>query len=134
MTKRTTVLWAICLTVLLCGVFAVYHFFREVQSRADETRDLSKMMSVRLIVGEALSRYYEQHSAYPQALNELPLQTLGWGDEGSSARDLEAWRYVSHGTNFTLRWTGKRGFNLFLGGRTGEYYISEDDYPKDGDR
>jgi hypothetical protein len=58
------------------------------------------------------------------------LQTLRWGDEGSSSRDVEAWSYVSDGSSFTMTWTNARGtehFQLFLGGKTGEVYYSRDE-------
>jgi hypothetical protein len=134
MTRRTKIFGSVCLAVLLCGFFALFHFVCEVRVRAKAGQELSKTMSVRVIVGEALSRYYEQHGAYPQSLKELPLLTLRWGDEGSSVGDLEAWQYVSDRTNFTLQWTGERAYKLFLGGGKGEYYLSEDGYPKDEKR
>ena len=102
----------------LVGVaFAVHrHLDRNV---AQPSRDLSKMMSVRLITAEALSAHYQQHGRYPASPSELPLQSLRWGDEGSSARDLDSWRYTSGGQSFTMTWTNARGADLFLGGRTG---------------
>jgi len=104
-------------------VFAVHrHLDRTV---AQPCRDLSRMMSVRLITGEALSAYHQQHGSFPRSLSELPLQSLPWGDEGSSARDLDSWRYTSDGQGFTMTWTNARGADLFLGGRTGRVFYSE---------
>jgi hypothetical protein len=85
------------------------------------------MMSVRLIVSEALTAYYQQHGSYPHSLSELPLQTLHWGDEGSSARDVEAWSYVSDGPSFTMTWTNALGTDLFLGGKAGQLNYSKDE-------
>jgi hypothetical protein len=85
------------------------------------------MMSVRLIIAEALTAHYQEHGSYPRSLTELPLQTLRWGDEGSSARDAEAWHYVSDGSSFTLTWTNAQGAELFLGGRNGSVYYSRDE-------
>ncbi len=85
------------------------------------------MMSVRLIVSEALSEYYHQHQSYPRSLSELPMQTLRWGDEGSTVRDAEAWTYVSDGSSFTMTWTNTRGRELYVGGSTGRVYYSRDE-------
>lgn len=108
----------------LVGVaFAVHrHLDRNV---AQPSRDLSKMMSVRLITAEALSAHYQQHGRYPASPSELPLLSLRWGDEGSSARDLDSWRYTSDGQSFTMTWTNARGADLFLGGRIGQVFYSE---------
>ncbi len=118
---RTTIIVTIC-------VVAAFAAFRHVdRTQAQPVRDLSKMMSVRVIVSEALSSYYQQHGSYPSSLSELPLQILRWGDEGSSARDAKAWSYVSDGSGFTMTWTNARGTELFLGGKTGEVYYSRDE-------
>jgi hypothetical protein len=120
--RRGTII-GFSLFVLLGIAFAVLcHLDRTV---AQPTRDLSKMMSVRLITGEALSAYYEQHGSFPRSLAELPLQSLRWGDEGSSPRDLNDWHYRSDGQGFTMTWTNAGGTDLFLGGRTGRVFYSE---------
>src|SRR4030095_12151734 len=114
---RTTVIVTICVLALFGVAFAA---FRHVdRTHAQPVHDLSKMMSVQLVVSEALSAHQQQHGSYPRSLSELPLQRLRWGDEGSSVRDVEAWSYVCDGSSFTMTWTNSRGVELYLGGRTG---------------
>jgi hypothetical protein len=121
----------VALIVIVCVVAligAVYATFRHVdRTQAQPARDLSKMMSVRLIVSEALSSHYQQHGSYPHSLSELPLQTLRWGHEGSSARDVEGWSYVSDGSSFTMTWSNARATELYVGGSTGQVYYSRDE-------
>jgi len=118
---RTAIIITLSVFAVLGAAFAFHrHIDRTV---AQPSRDVSKMMSVRLVTGEALSAYYEQHGRFPHSVSELPLQGLRWGDEGSSARDLDSWRYMSDGQSFTMTWTNARGANLFLGGRTGRVFI-----------
>jgi hypothetical protein len=101
----------------LIGV-AVAFFVHADRKYGQPTAELSKMMSVRLITGEALSVYYEQHGHFPRSLSDLPLNTLNWGEEGSTPRDLERWHYSSDGQAFTMTWTNaSRGYDLFLGGK-----------------
>jgi hypothetical protein len=122
---RATIIGTIFVVALLGAAFAT---FRHVdRTQAQPARDLSKMMSVRLVVSEALTAHCQQYDSYPSSPSELPLQTLRWGDEGSSARDLEAWSYVSDGSSFTMIWTNARGAELFLGGKTGQVYYSRDE-------
>lgn len=122
---RTTIIVTACVLALFVAAFAA---FRHVdRTLAQPVRDLSKMMSVRVIVSESLSSYYQQHGSYPRSLNQLPLQNLRWGDEGSSARDVKAWSYVSDGAGFTMTWTNVHGAELVLGGRSGEVYYSRDE-------
>ena len=115
---------AVCVLALLGAVFAVHRYVD--RNYAQPSRDLSKMMSVRTTVGGALSAHYEQHGSYPHSLTELPLQTLKWGDEGSSVQDLQSWRYTSDGRSFTMSWDGARNTRVFLGGRSGQLYYTED--------
>jgi len=110
------------LPALVIVALAVHHHID--RTVAQPYRDLSKMMSVRLITGEALSAHYQQRGSFPRLLSELPLQSLRWGDEGSSARDLDAWHYTSDGESFTMTWTNALGADLFLGGRTGQVFYS----------
>ncbi len=122
---RTTILVIVCVVALFIAAFAA---FRHVdRTQAQPTRDLSKMMSVRTIVSEALLANYQQHGSYPHSLGELPLQTLRWGDEGSSAHDVEAWTYVSDGSSFTMTWTNAPGTEIFLAGKTGQIHYSRDE-------
>ncbi len=119
---RVTIIVTVCVLALIGAAFAT---FRHVdRTHAQPARDLSKMMSVRLILSEALSTHYQQHGSYPSSLGDLPLETLRWGDEGSSARDVEAWSYTSGGSSFTMTWTNARGAELYLGGTTGQVYYS----------
>lgn len=114
-----------CLVVLIgAAVAAIRYFDRDY---GQPTRDLSKMMSVRLIMANALSAHFKEHGSYPHALTELPLNALQWGDEGSSVRDVSAWSYVSEGSSFTMTWTNVLGTELFLGGRAGQDYYSRDE-------
>ena len=121
---RTTVIVTVCVLALLGAAFATH---RAIDRRAQPFRDMSKMMSVRNTVSPALSAHYERNRRYPSSLTELPLQTLQWGDEGSSPQDLGSWHYGSEGTSFTMTWTNTRGMELFLGGRTGLVYYSRDE-------
>jgi hypothetical protein len=122
---RIAIIGTVCVVALIGAAFAT---FRHVdRTRAQPVRDLSKMMSLRLVLSEALSTHYQQHSSYPRSLAELPLQTLRWGDEGSSARDAEAWSYVSDGSRFTMAWTNARGTDLYLGGKTGQVHYTRDE-------
>lgn len=122
---RTTVVVTVCVLALLGAAFAA---FRHVdRTHSQPIRDLSKMISVRVVVSEALSEHYRQHGSYPRSLSELPLQTLRWGNEGSSVRDVEAWSYVSKGSSFTMTWTNARNMDLYVGGRTGQVYYSRDE-------
>ena len=122
---RVTIIVTICVVALIGAAYAT---FRHVdRTLAQPVRDLSKMMSVRLVVSEALTSHYQQHGNYPRSLSELPLQTLRWGDEGSSARDVEAWSYVSDGSSFTMTWTNTRATELYVGGSTGQVYYSRDE-------
>ena len=111
---------------LVVGVVLAFKVHRHLdRTIAQPYRDFSKMMSVRIITAEALSAYYGQHRTFPRALSDLPLQNLRWGDEGSSANDLDNWRYGSDGKSFSMTWTNARGADLFLGGRTGRLFYSE---------
>jgi hypothetical protein len=96
------------------------------------------MMYVRMLTAEALSDYYTQQGSFPRSLTELPLQTLAWGDEGSSARDLNAWHYTSDGQSFTMTWKwgtprewkamdGHAVPELLLAGREGRLWYSKDE-------
>src|SRR5687767_5907377 len=107
--------------VVMCGL--AFAFFRHVdRTHAQPITDFSKMVSVRTILSPALAAHYEQHGSYPRSLTELPLHTLPWGDEGSSARDVAAFTYVSDGPTFTMTWTNSRGTEVFTTGRTGQIY------------
>ncbi len=121
--RRAAILIATLVLALLGAAFALHHHLD--RTVAQPSRDLSKMMSVRLITGEGLSAYYQQYGRFPGSLTELPLRGLRWGDEGSSAHDLDSWRYTSDGQSFTMTWTNARGADLFLGGRTGRVFYSE---------
>jgi hypothetical protein len=122
---RIALIVTVCVVALIGAAYAT---FRHVdRTQVQPVRDLSKMMSVRLIVSEALSSHYQQHGSYPRSLSELPLQSLRWGDEGSSARDVEAWSYACDGLSFTMTWTNTRATELYVGGRTGQVYYSRDE-------
>ena len=122
---RATIIVTVCVLALLGAAFATHRYID--RNFAQPSRDLSKMMSVRLTASEALSSYHQQHGKYPRSLSELPLQTLRWGDEGSSPSDLSSWSYASDGLSFTMTWTNRRGGELFLGGKTGQVYYSRDE-------
>ena len=122
---RAAVITIVCVLALFLAAFATHRYVD--RKYAQPSRDLSKMMSVRLIIAEALTAHYQERGRYPRSLTELSLQILRWGDEGSSARDVEAWHYVADGSSFTMTWTNVRGRELFLGGRTGAVYYSRDE-------
>jgi hypothetical protein len=125
---RAAIIVAICVLVFLSGAFAIHRY---ADSKAQHSRDLSKMMSVRNVAESALSTHYKQQGSYPSSLNELPLQTLQWGDEGSSDRDLDSWIYHSDGENFTMTWESKRNIKLFLGGKKGKVSYQENEVQPD---
>jgi hypothetical protein len=122
---RATLTVTVCVLALLGAAFATHRYID--RNYAQPSRDLSKMMSVRLVASKALSAYHQQHGMYPRSLSELPLHTLQWGDEGSSPSDLSSWSYASDGSSFTMTWTNVHGTELFLGGRTGEVYYSRNE-------
>jgi len=122
---RTAIIITVSILMLLGAVLIVHRHVD--RTYAQPSRDLSKMMSVRLITGEAMSAHYKQHGSFPRSLSELPLQTLRWGDEGSSPRDLESWYFSSDGQSFTMTWTNARGAELFLGGKGGQLFYSRDE-------
>ena len=119
---RRLIIVVVCVLALIGAAFVTFRCFD--RTYAQPVQELSKMMSVRVTVSEALSAHYEQHGSYPRSLSELPLQTLRWGDEGSSPADLASWSYTSDGSNFTMTWTDTSGGELFLGGRTGQVFYS----------
>ena len=122
---RTAIIVTVCVLVFLGGAFVtVRHINRKY---AQPVADLSKMMSVRVTVALALSAYYEKHGSYSRSLSKLPSQTLKWGDEGSSERDLKSWSYNSDGESFTMTWTSTRNVKLFLGGKKGRVFYSENE-------
>jgi hypothetical protein len=120
---RATLIITVTIFALIGGAFEVNRDLD--RNYGQPTRELSKMMSVRLIIGEALSSHLKQHGSYPPSLSELPLARLPWGDEGSSPRDLNGWHYSSDGQSFTMTWTHARGLELFLGGRDGQLFYSK---------
>jgi len=122
---RAAIIITVSVLALLGAAFAVHRHVD--RTYAQPSRDLSKMMSVRITTAEALSAHYKQHGSFPRSLSELPLQTLRWGDEGSSAHDLDSWHYSSDGHSFTMTWTNTRSPELFLGGRDGQLYYSRDE-------
>ena len=117
---RTAVVVWICLIALVVGAVAAFRYVERTHARP--IADFSKMVSVRSILSQALAAHYEQYRSYPRSLTELPLETLPWGDEGSSARDVAAFTYVSDGSTFTMTWTNSRGTEVFTSGRTGQMY------------
>jgi hypothetical protein len=122
---RAAIITTVCVLALLGAAFATHRYID--RTVAQPSRELSKMMSVRLITSDGLSAYYKEHGSYPRSLTDLPLQTLRWGDEGSPPRDLESWHYTSDGQSFSMTWQGMRSTKLFLGGKCGQIYYSEDE-------
>ena len=102
--------------------------YRDAKRIQTESQELSRMMSVRIIVGSALSEYYMTNAAYPMSLEKLPAGLLKWDDEGSSAADLKLLHYNSTSNTFTLVWERGTNYHLFVGGRTGELYWNEEDF------
>ena len=116
----------ITIVALLAGT-AVGVWYWIDRHYAQPYRDLSKMMAVRIAVEPALSAYYEKNRSYPPKLSDLPLQSLRWGDEGCSQRDLESWKYTSDGQSFEMVWEGPRNLKVFLGGSRGRSSFSKDE-------
>jgi hypothetical protein len=114
--------------VIVLLVWLGFPQWQHIRQIRKNTHQLSKMMSVRTMVGSALSDYYETNRAYPKSLEELPTGLLHWGDEGSTAADLNLLRYHSTSNSFTLVWERRTNYHLFIGGRTGELYWSKADF------
>lgn len=122
---RASIIATFCVLIFFGASVATHRRIdREI---GQPSRELSKMMSVRTTAATALSAYFDQHDRYPGSLDELPTQFMKWGDEGSSAADLERWRYDSDGANFKMTWEGVGNVKLFLGGKIGQLYYSEID-------
>ena len=121
---RTTIIVTVAILALFGAAFATHRYTD--RNYAQPSREQSKMMSVRRITADALSEHYKKHGSYPGSLSELPLQTLRWGDEDSSPKDLESWHYTSEGQSFGMTWQGMRSTKLFLGGKNGQIYYLED--------
>lgn len=119
---RFKILTIVSVAALVAGLFAAFHHVD--RNEVQPNRELSRMRSVTVLIGDALSSYHQQHGQYPRTLRELPLETLRWGDEGSSPRDVEAWSYVSDGKTFSMSWTNTRGMWLHLGGTNGQMSFS----------
>src|SRR6058998_3769316 len=120
---RATLVVTICAVALVIAGLVSFNYVN--QKYAKPVRDLSKMMAVRNIIAPALEKYYEQNGRYPASLNDLPLHELRWGDEGSSPRDVENWRYSSDDRAFTMMWEHQSRMRLFMGGRHGHLYCTE---------
>jgi len=128
---RKSLIWAILLLVVGSAAFGIQRYLHYIdQTYAQPMRDLSNMMAVQRIIEDAITRYYDQHGQYPRSLEDLPLKDLRWGDEGSSASDLNKWHYHSDPDlkTFSMTWEGKRDCKLFLGGRNGGRFSSEADF------
>ena len=119
-----TIVITILVLALLAAAVTVHRYVD--RTYAQPTRDLSRMMSVRLTTANALSAHYKQHGSFPRSLSELPLQSMHWGDEGSSIRDLDSWHYRSDGPSFTMAWVNAHGPDLFLGGNAGQVFYLRD--------
>lgn len=118
---RTALLVAMTLLVLFGAVFALHRHVD--RTYAQPSRELSKMMTVRSAISEALSEHYKQHGRFPPSLADLPLDRLPLGDEGSSVRDVASWQYTADGRSFIMTWTNARGSELYLGGTTGQIFF-----------
>ena len=118
----------ISFAVLILTVVVVLGGLGFIERTAKPSRDLSKMMSVRVTLAPGFEAYYQQHDGYPDSLEELPIASLQWGDENSSPSDLEEWHYVSDGKSFKMTWQGQRGLRVFFAGKNGKFYFSEDDF------
>lgn len=122
---RTALIIAMTLLVLFGAVFALHQHVD--RTYAQPSRDLSKMMTVRSAISEALSAHYKQQGQFPLSLADLPLERLPLGDEGSSVRDVASWHYTANGRSFVMTWTNALGSELYLGGKTGQIFFARDD-------
>jgi len=118
MRRSVFILWVVgaLVGVAWAGLTTLRYIDR---TRAQPVRDLSKMRSVRLVLTDALSEHYAQHGHYPASLTNLPLDSLKWGDEGSSVEDVTQWHYNADGQSFSMSWTNSRGMALSLEGKEG---------------
>jgi hypothetical protein len=114
--------------VIVLLVWLGFPQWQHIRQIRMNSRQSSKMMRVRTMVAFALSDYYETNRAYPKSLEELPAGLLHWGNEGSTAADLNLLRYHSTSNSFTLVWERRTNYHLFIGGRTGELYWSKADF------
>ena len=114
--------------VVACGLLVIaiiflFKVFRDARLIGKEAQELSRMMSVRMIVGSALSEFYKTNNAYPTSLEKIPAGLLRWGDEGSSATDLKLLRYRPSSNRFTLVWEQGTNLQLCVDGSAGELFF-----------
>jgi len=124
---RASITVTVCVLILLGAAIATHRYVDRTISQP--VRDFSKMISVKTTVADALSAYFKQHGRYPESLAQLPAESMEWGNEGSSAADLNSWQYRSDGRSFTMTWEGERRNRLFVGGENGHVYFSETNQP-----
>ena len=112
---------------IITGIFCFgYIQFRDAQRIAAATREASKMMEFRTRLAPELENFYQKHGAYPQKLQDLPLEKFNWGMEGVTPKDLGSFSYVSDGQTFVMRWKGEGRYAVYLSGNKGESVFSED--------
>ena len=99
MIQRSAMRAVIVITFIVLALIATA-LFNWARKDARRVNEFSKMVSVRSITSQALTAHYERHGSFPRSLSELPLQSLNWGDEGSSPRDLERWALCFGWTDF----------------------------------
>ena len=116
---RASIITIVCVSTLISAVLAAHRY--EERTRVQPRRDLIRMISVRTIIASALDAVFAQQGRYPQSLSQLAVQTLRWGEDGASPRDLVDWDYRSDGQSYTMTWTSTCGMRLFLTGRGGDH-------------
>jgi type II secretory pathway pseudopilin PulG len=121
-------------TALVIAVFGIvtgivsfgFVQLRDAQRIAEATREASKMMELRTRLASELEIFYQKHGAYPQKLQDLPLEKFNWGMEGAMPKDLNAFSYVADGQTFVMHWKGEGRYEVYLAGDRGESKYSED--------
>lgn len=122
--RTKALLLGIC-GVLGCIVCVGYLVLRHAEQKAAATREASKMMELRTRHAPELENFYQTHGAYPQRLQDLPLENFNWGAEGATPKDLESFSYATDGQAFVMRWNGEGRYGVYLGGSKGVSQDSE---------
>jgi hypothetical protein len=116
---RRVITAAVAFGLLALAIIFATSALRDARQRQRDTQELSRMMTVHVIVGSALSEYYKTNGSYPKLLEEIPAGLFHWGDEASSPADLKLLRYESSSNTFTLLWQRGTDIQLVVRGHSG---------------
>jgi hypothetical protein len=128
MLTRSRVVAVTAAGLVAIAVLSLLLAVRDARRAQSETLELSRMKTVQVIVGSALSDYYQTNGSYPKMLEEIPAGLLHWGGEASSPADLKLFRYISTSNTFTLTWNLGTNYQLFVGGRAARPYWNEQEF------